>query len=87
MEGLIVETHQVHGGTQVSVSLLQAKKIVPTNGMLTFETHEIVTIVNKRDNYTRSGTPGTQQVSYGRSQASAFFFLVSILNPTGDVIL
>ena len=53
MERMTVGTHQRHGSTQASASLLQAQKMVPPNGW-TSRAHAIVNVVNKRENYTRA---------------------------------
>ena len=54
MERMTLGTHQRHGSTQASTSLLQAKKMVPPNGW-TSGAHAIVNVVNERENYTTSG--------------------------------
>ena len=54
VERLTVGTHQGHCISQAGASLLQAKKILPPN-CLTTRIHAIVSVVNKRENYTTSG--------------------------------
>ena len=53
MERLTVGTHQGHCISQAGASLLQAKKILPPNG-LTSRSHAIINVVNKQENYTTS---------------------------------
>ena len=54
MERMTVGTHQRHGSTQASASILQAQNMIPPNGWI-FGAHDIVNVVNKRENYTTSG--------------------------------
>jgi hypothetical protein len=68
VERMTVWDPQVHSRTQASSSLLHENKMLPPNGLLTSGTYDIVNVVNKRKNCTRSGR------HLGPSSSSSFCY-------------